>query len=74
MEDMGGRELSEAERFQQFIEPYRTRLLRALQTSGALAGAQPDHDRHALIVYGVGEPSAEVAALLAEAPDFLEVV
>jgi hypothetical protein len=74
MEDMSGRELSEAERFQQLIEPYSTRLLRALQASGAFAGAQFDHDGHALIVYGVGEPSPEVAALLAEAPEILEVV
>jgi hypothetical protein len=55
MENMSGRELSEAERFQQLIEPYRTRLFRALcQASGAFAGAQLDHDRHALIVYGGG--------------------
>lgn len=71
---MSGRELSEAERFQERIEPYRTRLFTALQASGDLAGAQIDHDRHALIVCGVGEPSPEVARIIAEAPDFLQVL
>jgi len=50
MEDMSGRELSEAERFQNLIEPYSARLFRALQASGAFTGARIDHDRHALIL------------------------
>lgn len=74
MESMSGRQLSEAERFQQSIEAYRTRLYKAVQASGTYAGGRIDHERRALIFYGVGEPSSEVAAIMAEAPDFLEVV
>lgn len=74
MEHVNGMELSEAQRFQQRIEPYRTRLYKAVMDSGALTGARMDHDRHAVILYAVGEPSPEVAAIIAEAPDFLQVL
>jgi hypothetical protein len=73
MGGMTGRQLSEAELFQQSIDAYRTRLYLAVKDSGAFTGARIDHDRKALIFYGVGEPSPEVAAIMAEAPDFVHV-
>ena len=70
---MTGRRPSEAERFQQRIEPYTNRLLKAFEESGAHAGARLDHDRRELILYGVGDPTAALVAIMAEAPDGLGV-
>ncbi len=64
---------SETERFQQRIRPYVDRLLEAFEESGAQAGAELDHDRRELTLYGVGEPSADLAAIMAEAPHGLAV-
>jgi hypothetical protein len=74
MERVSEMELSEAQRFQQRIEPYRTRLYQAVMDSGALTGARIDHDHHAVILFGVGEPSPGVAAVIADAADFLQVL
>jgi len=59
--------------FQQRIGPYVDRLLRASEESGAHAGAKLDQDRRELTVYGVGEPSASLDAIMAEAPAGLGV-
>lgn len=50
-----------------------TRLLEAFEESGAQAGAEIDHDRREFILYGVGEPPAAVAAIMAEHPEGLRV-
>jgi hypothetical protein len=73
MEGMSGSRPSEAERFQQRIAPYLDRLLNAFEASGAHAGAEIDHDRRELFLYGVGEPPATLEAMLAEAPAGLGV-
>lgn len=70
---MTGRRSSEAERFQQRMAPYVTRLLEAFEESGAQAGSEIDHDRRELVLYGVGEPPAALLAVMAEAPDGLRV-
>jgi hypothetical protein len=73
---MGGmteRRQSDVERFQQRIGPYLNRLFEACEVSGAHSGAEIDHDRRELILYGVGEPSPPLVAVLAEAPDGLRV-
>jgi hypothetical protein len=70
---MTRRRPSEVERFQQRIEPYVNRLLQAFERSGTQAGARLDHDRRELTLYGVGEPSAALASLMAEAPHGLAV-
>jgi hypothetical protein len=70
---MTTRRPSEVEGFQQHIEPYLNRLLPVFEESGANAGAELDHDRRELVLYGVGEPSAALVALMAEAPAGLAV-
>ena len=59
--------------FQERIGPYVDRLLRASEESGAHAGAKLDQDRRELTLYGVGEPSAALDAMMAEAPAGLGV-
>ncbi len=73
IDGMAGRQPPEVERFQQRIQPYVNRLLEALEESGTRAGAQLDHDRCELTLYGVGEPTAPIAAIMAEAPHGLAV-
>ena len=70
---MSGSPPSEAERFQQRIAPYLDRLLNAFEESGAQAGAEIDHDRRELVLYGVGEPPESLEAMMAEAPAGLRV-
>jgi hypothetical protein len=73
MESMTGRRLSDAERFQQRTAPYVDRLLEVFEESGAQSGVELDHDRRELTLYGVGEPPPALVAVMAEAPDGLEV-
>lgn len=44
------------------------------EASGNYASEEIQSKRKRLILYGVGEPTPEVAAIIAEAPDTLEVV
>jgi hypothetical protein len=52
---------------------YTDRLVRAAQRSDNYAGEQVQRDRGRIVLYGVGRPAPEVAAIIDEAPDDLEV-
>ena len=73
MEDMSGGRAPEAEGFQQRIEPYLNRLIAVFEESAAHAGAELDHERREVVLYGVGQPPASLEAMMAEAPDGLGV-
>jgi hypothetical protein len=64
---------SEAEHPQQRLQPYLDRLLEAFEASGTAAGAEFDHERRELTLYGVGEQPASLAAMLDEPPDGVRV-
>jgi hypothetical protein len=70
---MADRWPSEVERLQQRIERYVSRLLEVFDESGVEAGAELDHDRRELTLYGVGEPSVALAATIADPPPGLTV-
>lgn len=70
---MTGRRPPEAEGFQQRIGPYLDRLLTAFEASTSHSGAELDHDRRELTLYGVGKPAAALVAMMAEAPAGLRV-
>jgi hypothetical protein len=59
--------------FQRRVGPYTDRLLRALRGSGQYAGEDFQRARGRLVLYGVGDPTPEVAALIEQAPDDLDV-
>jgi hypothetical protein len=52
---------------------YTDRLVRAAQRSHNYAGENVQRDRGRIVLYGVGRPVAEVAAIIDDAPDDLEV-
>jgi hypothetical protein len=62
------------ERYLRAIDPYVDRLMEVFEASDNYADEEIQPDRRRLLLYGVGEPTPEVAAIIAEAPDMLEVV
>jgi len=56
------------------IGPYVDRLIEVFEASGNYASEEIQAKRKRLILYGVGEPTPEVAAIIADAPGTLEVV
>jgi len=62
-----------AERYIQRIDPYLDRLLTAFDAASNYTGSEIQPERR-LLLYGVGQPTPEVAAIIAEAPAMLEVV
>lgn len=52
---------------------YTDRLVRAAQRSDNYAGEHVQRDRGRIVLYGVGKPVPEVAAIIDDAPDDLEV-
>jgi hypothetical protein len=52
---------------------YTDRLVRAAQRSDNYAGEHVQRDRGLIVLYGVGQPVPEVAAIIDDAPDDLEV-
>ena len=66
--------LSKIERYLQRTGRYRERLQLAVARAGQFASAEVQPARKRFIVWGVGHPATEVAAIIDDAPRDLEVV
>ncbi|HEY3527653.1 MAG TPA: hypothetical protein VGK78_00765 [Nocardioides sp.] len=56
------------ERWQGQIEDYRNRLMEIARADAGFSGAEIRHETHELIIFGVGEPSKSLVAVMEEAP------
>jgi hypothetical protein len=61
--------LTSGEEWQAEISPYENRLFAVAEQNPNYSGGELVFERREIIVYGTGEPSAEVAALLSESPE-----
>jgi hypothetical protein len=66
--------LAEYERWQNDIDAYRDRLVGAVVASGQYGGGEIRHATKEFIIFGVGEPSPQVAAILHLAPDNVRII
>ena len=66
--------LSEDERWQADIRAYTNRLLGAAVASGQYAGSEIRHATKEFLMFGVGEPSPQVAAVLQQAPSSVRII
>ena len=66
--------LAEYERWQNDIEAYRDRLVGAVMASGQYGGGEIRHATKEFVIFGVGEPSPQVAAILQQAPDNVRII
>lgn len=67
-------QLAEYERWQNDIEAYTDRLVDAVVASGQYAGSEIRHATREFIIFAVGEPSPQVAAIRDQAPDNVRII
>jgi len=70
---MGEEAYREHKRWQIEIDDYRNRLMEIAQASPSYAGSEIRHETRELLVFGVGEPTAALVALMDEAPANIRV-
>ncbi len=70
---MGEEAYKEHERWQIEIDDYRNRLMEIAQASPRYAGGEIRHETRELIIFGVGEPTKALAAIMEQAPSNVHV-
>jgi hypothetical protein len=70
---MGEEANMEEERWQSDIDDYCNRLMEVAQASPSYAGSEIRHETRELLVFGVGEPTPALVALMDEAPAYVRV-